>query len=68
MPTTFAKTFVAPPGSASSATSEPMRPLATSLTVPSPPRATTASKPSGAAARASSIAWPWRCVSTAAIS
>ena len=36
-------TFVAPPGSGMSAVREPASPLATSLTVPSPPKATTTS-------------------------
>ena len=55
-------------GQASSATSEPMRPLADLVDGPVAAEGDDGVEALPAAARASSIAWPWRCVSTAAIS
>ena len=43
IPSILQSTFVAPPGRHVSGVGEPMRPLATSLTVPSPPKDTTMS-------------------------
>ncbi len=43
MPSSLQNTLVAPPGRQVSGTSPPARPLAASLTVPSPPKATTTS-------------------------
>src|SRR5439155_9500649 len=58
-----AKTLVEPPGKVASAVSLPASPLAASLRVPSPPRTTTASKPTAAASWASRVALPRRVVS-----
>ena len=68
MPRILLNTFADPPGRQVSAVSEPTSPFAASLTVPSPPNATTTSYPSRAASRASSVAWPWASVSTASTS
>ena len=43
MPSIFANTFAEPMGRQVSGVGEPSRPLAASLTVPSPPKATTTS-------------------------
>ena len=43
IPSVRAQTLVEPPGSAVSGVSDPTSPLAASLTVPSPPNATTTS-------------------------
>ena len=54
-------TLVLPPGKRPRAMSVPTRGCATSLMVPSPPNATTASKSRSTASLASSIAWSrWR--------
>ena len=63
-PIVRAKTFVEPPGSAPSAVSVPAMPVATSFTVPSPPKPTTMSTPRRAASWAKRVAWPRRLVST----
>ncbi len=58
-----ANTLVDPPGRGARAVSDPARPLAASLRVPSPPSTTTTSVPSWAAPRARRSAWPRRLVS-----
>src|SRR3954447_9894242 len=62
-PMVRANTLVDPPGRGASAVFVPARPLATSLSVPSPPRHTTTSTPSFAAPCARRRAWPRRFVS-----
>ena len=57
MPSIRQTTFVQPPGSIDSGTSEPARPFAASFRVPSPPNATTRSNSSPTASRVSSVAW-----------
>jgi len=54
----FASTLAVPSGITPKAVSLPISPFATSAIVPSPPAATTMPKPSRAASRASSVAWP----------
>ena len=63
-----ANTLVDPPGSTPSAVAVPARPLAASLTVPSPPSTTTTSTPSAAAPWARRVAWLRRAVSTSSTS
>jgi hypothetical protein len=68
IPRIFAKTLLDPPGRTVSGVGVPGQPLAISLTVPSPPNATTTSNFSSAAEAISSVAWPRRWVSIASTS
>ena len=62
-PISFAHTFAVPTGKTPRAVSESTKPFATSLTVPSPPTAITASNFSVAASRANRVASPEWAVS-----
>ncbi len=64
MPIVLANTLVEPPGSTPSAVALPAIPVATSLSVPSPPKPMTTSTPRRAASWANRVAWPRRFVST----
>ena len=68
MPSIRANTLLDPPGRTVNGVDVPASPLTASLTVPSPPNATTTSNASLAAAATSSIAWPLRWVSIASTS
>ena len=67
-PIVRANTFVEPPGSTPRAVSVPAMPVATSLSVPSPPKPTTTSTLRRAASEAKRVAWPRRLVSTSSTS
>src|SRR3954454_16266800 len=64
MPNVRAKTFVLPPGRMANAVRVPATPVATSLSVPSPPKPMTKATPRRAASWAKRIACPRRLVST----
>ena len=64
IPMVRANTLVDPPGSTPIAAAVPAAPVATSLSVPSPPKPTTTSTPRRAASWAKRVAWPRRLVST----